>query len=87
MIGVYILLTSVGTKYIGSTTNLARRLNEHNKGSVYSTKSKRPLKLFAFRKCSYIKEAALWERKYKRSHGQLERDLKKGIVAQFPEVL
>jgi putative endonuclease len=31
--------------YIGSTSNLRRRINEHNKGEVRSTKGRRPLRL------------------------------------------
>lgn len=31
--------------YIGFTNNLKRRLEEHNKGAVVSTKSRKPLKL------------------------------------------
>ena len=60
--------------------NLERRMQEHENGLVFSTREKRPLRLFAFREFSDIKEAALWEKKYKGSHGQLERDIRKGIV-------
>lgn len=80
---VYILLTADGTRYTGSTIALERRLREHQSGGVSSTRNKRPLKLLAFRKFSDIEEAALWEKKYKRSHGQLERDIKRGIVTKI----
>jgi hypothetical protein len=30
-----------------------------------------------------IKDAAVWEKKYKNSHGQLERDLERGIITLF----
>ena len=31
--------------YVGYTTNIKNRLNEHNEGSVISTKARRPLRL------------------------------------------
>ena len=65
-------------KYIGSTINLDRRLKEHFNGLVKSTKGRRPFKLFGFRIFDCIKEAAEFEFKYKKSHGQLERDIKSG---------
>lgn len=77
---VYVLVTRDGTRYIGSTVNIDRRFREHTNGRVLSTKHKRPVRLFAVRTCSTISEAVLWEKKYKRSHGQLERDIRKGIV-------
>jgi putative endonuclease len=41
---VYVLLSlSDNKRYIGFTTNLNERLNQHYKGQVFSTKSRRPL--------------------------------------------
>lgn len=77
----YILISEKdGNRYIGSTNNLTKRLEEHNKGYVLSTKSRRPLTLYAYRECETIKEASVWEKKYKNSHGQLERDIKNGKI-------
>jgi len=46
MFYVYVLLSLKDSKfYIGYTDNLDRRINEHNKGLVTSTKYRRPLKL------------------------------------------
>jgi putative endonuclease len=43
---VYILLSEKDNiRYVGYTKNLKRRINEHNSGSVKSTKNRRPLKL------------------------------------------
>ncbi len=67
--------------YIGSTTDIKRRVKEHQKGLVKSTKNRLPLILYGFRKFDSIKEAAIWEKKYKRSHGQLLRDIKRGLMA------
>ena len=43
---VYILTSLKDSKrYIGMTSDLSRRLNEHNSGKVKSTKNRRPLEL------------------------------------------
>ncbi len=74
---VYILKSKKdGKMYIGSTKNLRIRINEHMKGEVKSTKDRRPFKLIGWRQFNVAADAALWEKKYKRSHGQLERDIK-----------
>lgn len=74
------LLKSVkdGKRYIGSTTDLKRRLQQHNSGQVHSTKYRRPLILLGYQLCSSIKEAALLEKKYKSSHDFLNRMIKLG---------
>jgi len=74
---IYILQSlKDGNQYIGSTFNIDRRLSEHNRGKVKSTKRRRPLKLIGIRKFDNIADASLWEKKYKKSHGQLERDIR-----------
>ncbi len=45
MAHTYILLTSKGTYYIGSTDELEKRILQHAKGMVASTKTKLPIKL------------------------------------------
>lgn len=78
---VYILKSLKDNKqYIGSTSNLKKRLLAHNKGEVTSTKSRRPFILFGHQVCNTIQEAAVLEKKYKRSHGALERAVKSGKV-------
>jgi len=43
---MYILKSAMdGKLYIGSTSNLVKRLKEHNAGLVQSTKSRKPLKI------------------------------------------
>ena len=80
MIGVYILKSlKDGNKYIGSTKDISRRLSQHNKGEVDSTMHRRPLILVGFQETSTIIEAVLLEKKYKNSHGALERAFKKGL--------
>jgi len=53
-------------KYIGSTSNLLKRLKQHHSGKVISTKKRRPLILLGFQKCENIQEAAKFEKKYKK---------------------
>ncbi|MBM2821115.1 MAG: nuclease superfamily protein [Candidatus Berkelbacteria bacterium] len=65
-----------GEMYIGSTKCLRNRIREHIKGNVPSTKNRGPLNIIGWRKFYDIAEAAQWEKKYKNSHGQIERDIK-----------
>jgi putative endonuclease len=67
-------------KYIGSTIDLDKRLEKHNKGYVLSTKNRRPLELIAYQYFDKIEDAALFEKKYKRSNDLLERRIKSGEV-------
>ena len=70
---VYVLLSQKdGNRYIGSTDNLERRLNQHFTGQVFSTKNRRPLRLFAVQKCNSLVEARLLEKKYKSSRGSYD---------------
>jgi len=76
---VYILKSlRDGKQYIGSTTSLEKRVSTHNKGQVKSTKNRKPLVLFGYQICGTIQEAARLEKSYKRSHGLLDRSLKRG---------
>ncbi len=76
---VYVLQSIKDQKqYIGSSEDLLKRIRRHNQGLVRSTKNRRPLKLIAYRVFSDILEASIYEKKYKRSHEQLERDIKSG---------
>ena len=46
---VYILISEKDQKfYIGSTSDLKRRMSEHNYGKVTSTKNRLPLKLICY---------------------------------------
>lgn len=63
--------------------SLERRILTHNKGLVESTKSRRPFVLFGYQVCDTIQGAALLEKSYKRSHGFLERAIKRGDFKLF----
>lgn len=55
---VYILQCADGTYYTGSTTNLARRVNEHQHGfgAIY-TKKRLPIKLLYFEEFAKVSDA------------------------------
>jgi len=63
---VYILQSKKNNRfYIGSTNNLERRFEQHNKGLVTSTKNIRPLELKAVIPCDTIEEARIYEHRLK----------------------
>lgn len=67
---VYILLSRKDNeRYIGSTSDLNRRLNEHNSGKVRSTKNRIPLELLYTEEYSIEKEARLREKFFKTHKG------------------
>ncbi|MCX6812021.1 MAG: GIY-YIG nuclease family protein [Candidatus Berkelbacteria bacterium] len=51
--------------YIGSATDVEKRLNQHNAGNVTATKYKRPYKLAFCQKFESLDEAKRIERKIK----------------------
>jgi predicted GIY-YIG superfamily endonuclease len=66
MAWVYILRGSCGRYYIGSTENLDRRLAEHHRGKVHSTRRfGQPLGLVASKEMPDIDSARTLERKLK----------------------
>ena len=56
--------------YTGYTENLKQRLEEHNKGFVLSTKSRRPLKLVYYEDCLNIKDTIAREKYLKTGMGK-----------------
>ena len=64
MFTVYVLRSMRnGSLYVGYTTDMTKRLKTHNKGSVISTKSKRPWKLI-FSEAYISQKDALRREKY-----------------------
>jgi putative endonuclease len=64
---VYILRSLKTNKlYVGSTTDISRRMHQHEIGCVRSTNSLRPLKLELFQEYDSIKLAREIERSLKR---------------------
>lgn len=68
---VYILESLVdGKHYIGFTTNLKRRLVEHERGLNFSTAFRRPFKLIYFEGCLSEKDAKRREHYLKSTQGR-----------------
>jgi putative endonuclease len=81
--GVYILENQKNFKfYIGSTSNLDRRLNEHDQGLVKATRNIRLLELVFFQKFNEIKKARQIEYKLKKFKNRkiIEEIIKEGII-------
>jgi putative endonuclease len=71
MFFVYILKSLKDNKrYIGFTSDLERRISEHNQGLVKSTKNRRPLVLIHTEIYSTKKEAEKKEKFYKSGSGR-----------------
>ena len=68
---VYIIKSSKDKKrYIGCTKNIVRRLDEHNKGLVKSTKNRRPLELIYSEEFENKSDAFARERFFKSGKGR-----------------
>ncbi len=81
---VYILLSKKDNKlYIGFTNNLKRRLTQHAKGEVISTKKRRPFTLIHYE--YFINEADTKARevflKSGAGHSQFESILKRTLLS------
>src|SRR4051812_17506266 len=73
MFHVYILLSKKDQKrYIGSTNDLGRRLLQHERGLVPSTKNRRPLELIYKEEFESEHEARLREHYFKTHKGYNE---------------
>ena len=67
MAWIYILRGNSGKYYIGSTDNLARRLNQHNNGHTPSTvKLGLPVELIVSKEISSLSEARILEKNLKK---------------------
>jgi len=81
-IGVYILLCANSRYYIGSTDNIDRRFDEHQRGLVNSTKNILPVKLVFFQPCLTLTEARKLEYKLKAKKSRIiiEKIIKDGFI-------
>jgi putative endonuclease len=71
MFYVYILLSPKdGSLYTGFTNDLKKRLVKHNSGRVFSTKSRRPLKLIYCEVCLNEQDAKQREKYFKTGIGK-----------------
>ena len=76
---VYFLLLNDGKIYKGLTSDLKRRISEHDQGKVSSTKHKRPLKLIHYEAYLLKEDAARREKYLKTTYGR--RDIKRQLSA------
>ncbi|HMP89275.1 MAG TPA: GIY-YIG nuclease family protein [Kiritimatiellia bacterium] len=53
----YVLKCADGNMYIGSTTDLKRRLEEHHNGACTHTSGRRPLELVYYEACRSVDAA------------------------------
>ncbi len=68
---VYILQSKSDNQfYVGYTEDLKRRLKEHEKGNIYSTRNRRPLKLVYYEFCLNKTEAINREKYLKTAWGK-----------------
>ncbi len=69
---VYVLLSEKDTLlYTGYTSNLEKRISEHNTGKVYSTKNRRPLKHIYFEGGLNQQDATRREKYLKSGNGKI----------------
>lgn len=84
MFYVYILKSKKDKElYIGSTNNLDRRVNEHNNGLVFSTKSRVPFELVYYEAYKSENDARSREKNLKlrsRAFAQLKTRIKKSVL-------
>ncbi len=68
---VYILESLVDNKwYTGFTDDIKARLDRHNKGQVFSTKSRKPFKIIYYEACLHKKDAEAREKYLKSGMGK-----------------
>ena len=69
---VYILISEVDQKfYTGYTTDLKKRIENHNSGNVLSTKSRLPMKLLYWEGCLNQQDATKREKYLKSGNGKI----------------
>ena len=78
----YILDCSDKTRYYGHSDNLSRRLKEHSKGKVYSTRNKRPVELIYYQECNSRSEAFKREMQFK--NGMTRKKTIEKLINSFP---
>ncbi len=77
---IYILKSeATGSSYVGHTSNLEKRVLEHNSGKSLSTRGKRPWRLVYKEEFPTRSKAASRERHFKSVEGRLELKTK-GIL-------
>lgn len=69
---VYVLLSEKDNQfYTGYSSDLKKRIKEHEDGKVFSTKNRRPLKLIYFEGCLNQQDATRREKYLKSGNGKI----------------
>jgi putative endonuclease len=79
---VYILHSKKDSKrYIGMTSDIERRIFEHNSGLVKSTKNRRPFELIHYETFETKSDALSFEKKLKQRKGKINVQLLKEDIS------
>ena len=71
MFYTYVLKSNKDDKlYVGFTSNLERRLEDHKEGKVNSTKNRRPFELIYYEACASKRKAINREKYFKTGFGR-----------------
>jgi len=83
---VYILKNKKGEFYIGSTTNLERRIKQHITGNTFTTKRMQAFNLVFSQKYENLKDSRKIELKLKRlkRHDYIASIVKEGFIKMKP---
>jgi putative endonuclease len=85
MAWVYILRCSDGSYYVGSTTDLAARLDQHQNGAGAAyTRRRRPVELVFSQECEHVAEAFALEKRYQGWSRKKREALIRGDFAALP---
>ena len=88
MFFTYILYTSKFDRiYIGQTSNIRNRIDQHNSGKVKSTKAYTPWNLVHYEKFETRSQAMIREKELKSHKGRdyIRKNLLNGRVRQLPD--
>jgi putative endonuclease len=81
----YVLLSEQDQKfYIGNTSDLRARVQQHNSGAVRSTASRRPLRLIYYEACLSIDDA--FRREHYLKSGRGGRYLKQRLSCSLSDI-
>ena len=84
---VYILISKKDKRlYIGYTHDLKRRLVEHSRGNVESTKDRRPLELLGY-EAYHCKDDAASRERYLKSGGKPSNELKLRYKSSIEDII
>ena len=87
---VYLLECADNTYYTGISTDLKRRLHEHNsddKKAAKYTRSRRPLNIVYFELCQSRSEASVREYEIRKLNRKKKKELASSMLSQLPEFI